>query len=122
MLGHLMEVILYVEDMRAQVGFYRDKMGLTVKEPADRDDYSKEWWVEFDTGPCRLVLHGGGRRRLGEDAPKVVFRVSDIHAARAELVRRGIELGEVRSPAPGVLVVDGLDPEGNKLSIESRDP
>lgn len=116
----LFETILYVEDMAAQVAFYRDKLGLAVKEPRGLADYSHEYWVELDTGPCTLVLHGGGKRRLSEDAPKVVFQVENISEARAALLARGVSLGQQRTPAPGVWVCDGYDPEGNKFSIESR--
>ena len=118
--GELMEVILYVQDMGAQVSFYRDLLGLEVKEPRGEGEWSGVHWVELDTGSCTLALHAGGQRRLGEDAPKIVFRVSDVPAARQELVRLGVPMGEVRSPAPGVQVSDGADPEGNKFSIESR--
>jgi catechol 2,3-dioxygenase-like lactoylglutathione lyase family enzyme len=120
MLTELMEVILYVHDMPAQVTFYRDKLGLCVKEPQGAQDYGGIYWVEFDTGACTLVLHGGGERRMGKDAPKVVFRVGDIEAARQALLERGVPLGKVRSPAPDVYVCDGVDPEGNKFSIEKR--
>ena len=118
--GELMEVILYVQDMNAQIAFYRDKFGLEVTYPQGVRDFSQESWVMLATGQCTLVLHGGGRRRLGEDAPKIVFRVRDIEAARRELLDQGVALGEARSPAPGVLVCDGVDPEGNKFSIEAH--
>src|SRR3990172_7770816 len=107
--GELMEVILYVQDMNAQVAFYRDRFGLEVTYPQGVRDFSQESWVMLATGQCTLVLHGGGRRRLGEDAPKIVFRVRDIEAARRELLDQGVALGEARSPAPGVLVCDGVD-------------
>lgn len=44
----------------------------------------------------------------------------DLEADRDELLRRGVSMGEVRSPATGVLVCDGVDPEGNRFSLESR--
>ena len=118
--GELMEVILYVQDMGAQVSFYRDLLGLEVKEPRGEGEWSGAHWVELDTGSCTLALHAGGQRRLDEDAPKIAFRVSDVPGARQELARRGVPMGKVRSPAPGVQVSDGEDPEGNKFSIESR--
>jgi catechol 2,3-dioxygenase-like lactoylglutathione lyase family enzyme len=119
-LDGLMEVILFAQDMQRQVEFYRDRLGLAVKEPAGLDNYASAYWVEFATGPCTLVLHGGGQRRIGADAPKVVFRVADLEAARAALLARGVELGPSRSPAPGVHVCDGADPEGNHFSLEQR--
>jgi predicted enzyme related to lactoylglutathione lyase len=119
-LGPLMEVILYAHDMAAQVAFWRDVMGLHVKYPADCEDYAQEFWVELEAGPCTLVLHGGGKREIGGDAPKVVFSVADVEAARQMLLDRGVQVGAVRSPAPGVIVADGIDPEGNKFSIEKK--
>jgi catechol 2,3-dioxygenase-like lactoylglutathione lyase family enzyme len=118
--GELMEVILYVEDMAAQVSFYRDALGLEVKAPEDDRQLPGAQWVELETGACTLALHAGGRRRLGDDAPKIVFRVADVPGACQELLRQGVPMGGVRSPAAGVQVSDGVDPEGNRFSIESR--
>lgn len=114
----LLKAILYVQDMDAQVRFYRDVLGLTIKFPHGLNSYKDEFWVEFDTGPCSLVLHGGGQRRLGEDTPKLAFEVADIEQARAALVQRGARLGGVREPAPDVKVVDGVDPEGHPFSLD----
>ncbi len=118
--GELMEVILYVQDMGRQVSFYRDLLGLKVKEPQGVQDLDGQYWVELDTGACILALHAGGQRRQGQDAPKIVFRVADVPTARRELLQQGVPMGELRSPAPGVQVCDGLDPEGNKFSVEFR--
>ena len=119
--GELVEVILYVQDMGAQVSFYRDVLGLKVLgRRGDGDYWDGVPWVELDTGACMLALHMGGQGRLGNDAPKIVFRVADVPAARQELMRRGVAMGEMRSPAPGVQVSDGADPEGNRFSIESH--
>jgi predicted enzyme related to lactoylglutathione lyase len=120
-IGELMEIIIYVEDMNRQVSFYHEQLGFKVITPQESEDYGKEFWVELDTGSCSLALHAGGKGRFGEDAPKFVFRVQDILAARQELLNQQIEMGEIRSAAPGVWVCDGADPEGNKFSIESHD-
>lgn len=117
----LIELILYVQDMNAQVAFYRDNFRLEVSYPNGLTDYGKESWVTLNTGQCVLALHGGGKKRFGEDAPKLVFGVDDIHVARDELLKRGVKISEVRSAAPGVWVCDGVDPEGNRFSIESRE-
>lgn len=116
----LIEVIVYVKDMNAMVSFYRDTFGLEVTYPAGLPDYTNEFWVTLNTGQCLLALHGGGQGRLGQDAPKLVFGVDDIQTAHQELTRRGVKVGPVREAAPGVAVVDGEDPEGNKFSVESH--
>lgn len=116
----LIEVILYVKDMDAEVRFYRDRLGLKVLYPPGLTDYSQEFWVTLDTGECTLALHAGGKGRLGEDTPKIVFGVEDIETARQELLEGGVKMGEIRQAAPGVLVCDGYDAEGNPFSIEMR--
>jgi len=120
-IGNLIEVILYVEDMARAVAFYRDRLGLPVVYPTI-SDYADEMWVVLSTGSCKLCLHGGAEGKRGTDAPKIVFGVDDIHQARAALTARGVALSEVRNPAPGVLVCDGTDPDGNPFSIESAAP
>lgn len=118
MIGELMEVIVYAEDMDAQVRFYRDVLGLTVAFPAGLESYSEQFWVTLNTGACTLALHGGGKRDFGTNAPKFVFRVTNIEEVRATLRAQGVQMGEIRQPAPGVWVADGADPEGNLFSIE----
>ena len=120
MITGLIEVILYVEDMNAQVVFYRDKLGLPVEYPAGLAEYGSEFWVLFNAGGCKLALHGGGAKRLGVDTPKIVFGVDNIELTRQEFTSRNVELSEVRSPAPGISVCDGVDPEGNPFSIEQH--
>ena len=111
-------VFLYVQDMGKQVAFWRDTMGLPVLHPAGAADLAEEYFVVLDAGPSRLVLHGGGTKQLGKDAPLLSFHVADVKAERERLLARGVKLGEVRSPAPGVQVSDGVDPEGNRFSLD----
>ena len=119
-IGPIIEVILYVEDMDALVSFYRDTMELPLKYPPELESYADQMWVTFDTGECTLALHGGGEGVFGRDATKFVFQVEDLAEAREALLERGVLLGEVRTAAPGILVCDGEDPEGNKFSIETH--
>lgn len=118
--GRLFRVILYVHDMQRMVEFYRDVLRLPLSAPRTEADYSTAHWVEFAAGSCAIVLHGGGQKRLGEDTPKLAFRVADIETTRATLIRRGVPMGEIRSPAPGVRVADGCDPEGHPFSIDCQ--
>lgn len=112
----LSEVILYVREMDPMLSFYTDVIGL------ERSGGDPEYgFVRLDAGACDLCLHAGAEGDLGADAPKVVFDVDDLEAARDHLDDHGVTLGDVRNPAPGVRVVDGRDPEGNKFSIETRE-
>lgn len=121
MLGELIEVILYVEDMKRQVKFYHEVLGLVPYLPVDPEKAARAPWVEFETGHCKLCLHKGGKGRLGEDAGRLVFRVKDVAEAREMLMEKGVNMGEIQSFDDGIEVADGFDPEGNRFSIEARE-
>ncbi len=114
------EIIVYVEDMAAQAAFYRDVVGLKLAPGASVEDALKHGWLPFDTGECIFALHGGGQRRFGQDAPKFVFSVNDVAAESERLLGLGVKMDEPFSPAPGVTVSNGVDPEGNRFSIEAH--
>ncbi len=116
----LFQAILNVHDMNRQVAFYRDVMGFAVIYPRGLDDYAAETFVRLDTGGAALALHNGRTTENNGDEPRLSFMVDDIDRARSHLLARGVRAGDVRSPAPGVLVVDARDPEGNAFHIESR--
>ena len=97
MIRNLSEIILYVKDMEAQVQFYRDIMELPIEYPTGIDSYKDEYWVVFDTGLCKLALHGGGEGKIGKDSPKFVFDVEDVKAMREWLPR----VKEVTLPKAG---------------------
>ena len=120
LLTGVVSVILYVQDMGLMVAFYRDKLGFEVDLPADLPDYAQESWVVINTGATKLALNLGGSGRVGEDAPMIVFGVSDIEAARTTLLERGVALEEVFDAGDGVKVVQGRDAEGNPISLEQR--
>lgn len=120
MIKNLSEIILYVQDMETQVAFYRDVMKLPIETPPDLASYSDQQWVVFETGDCKLALHSGGRKKFGRDAPKFVFDVDDVKGTRELLSLKGINVGNIRTPSPGVEVLDVEDPEGNQFSIEQR--
>jgi catechol 2,3-dioxygenase-like lactoylglutathione lyase family enzyme len=103
----LVEVVVYTQDMERATAFYRDTLGL---EP----DFESEHWTTFRTGACTLALHAGS------EAPDPTFEVIDADAERARLAAAGVDVTEVREPVPGLRVFDVRDPDGNRLSIESR--
>lgn len=91
----LSEVILYVEDIDAMVEYYTEVMDLEIASGAPEHGF-----VAFDTGRCQLCLHAGRDGDIGPYAPKVVFEVDDLQAARESLESKGIRMSEIRSPTP----------------------
>jgi predicted enzyme related to lactoylglutathione lyase len=117
--GELTKVILYVEDINREVTFYRDILGLSVKEPEGVQDFRDFYWVELSTGQCSLLLHSGRKRPGGEGNANIVFRVADVNASRETWLAKGVLMGEIRSLTSDIFVSDGRDPEGNIFSIET---
>ena len=112
----LMEIILYVQDMRQAVWFYRDVLGLAIRYPRDPHDYADEMWVEFETGDCILALHGGAQEIPG-DKHEIVFKVEDIEKTRGAILKAGIEIGEIRILEDGAPIAEGVDPAGHRFAI-----
>ena len=119
-IGELFQVILNVKDMRKQVGFWRDVMGFTIVYPSASSDPAEETFVRFETGGAYLVLHAGREVPNAGEEPRLSFMTKDLEKTRQRLIEAGVTLGEVRSPAPGVFVVDCRDPEGNAFHLEAR--
>lgn len=121
----LSEVILNVQDMNAEVNFYQQVLGLKVIEPQGAKDFREFYTVKLQANGCLLVLDSTGQDEEHEEheehetRQKLVFRVSNIEAARKELLARGGLLEEVQSPLQDVWICDGVDPEGNTFSIQS---
>ena len=47
-------------------------------------------------------------------------RLSCLFDCRDRLLAAGVEVTEIREPAPAIRVCDAFDPDGNRFSLESR--
>jgi len=117
--GTLFQVIVNVRDMPGQVAFYRNVMGFPVVYPPTGRPEDEDF-VRFDTGGTYLVLHRGRTHPNAGDEPRLSFITQDVRAVRRRLLDGGVAVAEIRSPAPGVLVADARDPEGNAFHIEEH--
>ncbi len=109
----LVHVIHYVRDMERAIRFYRDTLGLELESES-------EHWTTFRTGACSLALHTTEERESGSAEPEATFLVADVGAEHARLAEAGVEVTEIREPAPGVRVFDARDPDGNRFSFASN--
>ncbi|GAB4160883.1 MAG: hypothetical protein Kow00107_08810 [Planctomycetota bacterium] len=116
-ISSLSQVVLFVPEMKPAIEFYRDILGLKVLTPSDPSLLPEAQWVEFETGACTLCLHTAPGSSQGPDAPQVVFEVSDLDGMRRELIRRGVAMGAIRTPGPGVTLCTGEDPFGHTFSL-----
>ena len=115
MLGdHPVFPILLSLDLDASRTFYRDSLGLELVRE-DKDD--------------RLVFRCGGGTQLvitrstvgtADTQTQMAWRVSDIHAALADLRARGVQIEEYRAPDP--VTTDGIADMGHSWAAWFIDP
>ena len=114
-------VILPVSDIDRSVAFYRDEVGFDL----DHDTKNEHMHV------VQLTPRGSGCSIVFGDLPPqremepgslkgLQLCVADAHAARDELVRRGVECSEIMtfSPDDGGTFFGFADPDGNTWAVQ----
>lgn len=106
---HFDAIYYHVSDLDRAIGFYRDLLGLQLVR---RDVVA---CLEIEGVTVELVpdesvgQSGGGNARL-------CFRVEDIRAACAELLKKDVRVGPVEEKSNGLLA-GFWDPDGNEMSL-----
>jgi lactoylglutathione lyase len=121
--SELAYVILYVSDLDASIGFYRDVLGLPFK-------FADAGYAEFATGSTRLALYERrraewltGRPVTPGPAAEVVFVVEDVDARAAELATRGAAILSGPTDRPwGHRTVHLADPDGFVVELAQEIP
>jgi len=116
-------VILYVDDLAASVGFYRDVVGLEYK-------FTDAGYAEFDAGGVRFALYE--RRRAewltGRDVTpgaggEVVVMVEDVDACAERLAGLGVVVLSGPADRPwGHRTVHVADPDGFVVEFATEIP
>jgi lactoylglutathione lyase len=119
-LGH---VILYVADLAASVGFYRDVAGLEHR-------FTDAGYAEFGTGATRFALYEQRRAEWLTGHPvrpgpagEIVLVVEDVDAVAAGLRARGIRLLAEPADRPwGHRTLHVADPDGFVVEFAQEVP
>lgn len=114
-------VILPVSDIEASIAFYRDKVGFEL----DHDTTNEHMHV------VQLTPRGSGCSIVFGDLPSQIqmvpgsmhglqLVVADAHAARAELLDRGVDASEITviDPRDGGTFFGFSDPDGNTWTVQ----
>lgn len=116
----LAQALVFVHDAAKMQAFY-EGLGLRVVDGEAASGFVR---LADPAGGAVLALHQtkaigpGGPPRV--DVPtKLGFHVSDVAAARAELVARGVTMRELHQ-YEGISFCDGIDPEGNIFQLTTR--
>jgi catechol 2,3-dioxygenase-like lactoylglutathione lyase family enzyme len=112
-----------VSDVDRAKAFYAEKVGFDVDLDVNADNdhrVSDEMRVVQLTPPgsaCSIAFGTGIVDTPPGSVQALHLVVSDINAARAELVERGVEVGEVQDLG-GVLYASFSDPDGNGWALQ----
>ena len=109
-----------VADVDRAKAFYADQLGFVVDVDVRPADGVRVVQLTPPGSACSIGIGTGvpayeAHARIG---PGPAPRRHDIEAARAELIGRGVDVGEVQDVGRGVLYAGFEDPDGNTWTLQ----
>ena len=111
---------LPVADVDRAIAFYVEKLGFKQDFDVQPSDGVRIVPVTPEGSGCSVGFGTGLEVYAGEPGSLrgLHLVVEDIDEARAELLGRGVEIGEIRDFGGGVKGADFSDPDGNTLELQ----
>ena len=106
-----------VTDVDRAKAFYTEKAGFTLDHDHTVNDQLRFVQLTPPGSACSIAL-GTGLTDRPPGSAQLQLVVSDIHAARDELLSRGLEVGEVQDFPWGSFVFFS-DPDGNGWAVQA---
>lgn len=110
-----------VSDVDRSIAFYRDNAGFTLDHDHQVSPELRFVQLTPPGSACSIIMGTG----IVDSAPGSLrglqLVVADIHAARTELVGRGVNVSAVTS-GPGGSFVFFADPDGNTWTVQDPRP
>jgi predicted enzyme related to lactoylglutathione lyase len=111
---------LPVSDVDRAIAFYTDKLGFTKDVDVQPGDGIRVVQLTPEGSGCSVGFGTGLDVYAGQPGSirGLHLVVEDIDEARAELVRRGVEVGEIHDFGGGVRGANFADPDGNSFELQ----
>ncbi len=111
---------LPVSDVDRAIAFYEDRLGFHKDFDVQPSDGVRVVQLTPEGSGCSVGFGTGLDVYGGEPGSVrgVHLAVEDITEARAELVRRGVEVTEIQDFGGGVRGADFSDPDGNSFELQ----
>jgi predicted enzyme related to lactoylglutathione lyase len=111
---------LPVSDVDRAIAFYADTLGFTQDFDVQPSEGVRVVQLTPEGSGCSIGFGTGLDVYAGEPGSVrgVHLVVEDITEARADLVRRGVPVGEIRDFGGGVRGADFTDPDGNGFELQ----
>ena len=106
-----------VADIDRAKAFYTEKAGFTADIDAQPDPQTRFVQLTPPGSGCSIALTAGVHEMAPGSIKGLQLVVADADAARAELLERGLEVGEVQE-FPWGRFVFFADPDGNAWSVQ----
>ena len=126
-------VLIPVTDVDRAKAFYADKAGFAVHVDHQPNDDFRVVQLDPPGSACSITIGKGVTDAAPGSVRGTHLVVTDIEAARAELVERGVEVSEIRHFASGAWApgadpehrdynsfADFSDPDGNTWLLQER--
>jgi catechol 2,3-dioxygenase-like lactoylglutathione lyase family enzyme len=114
-------VTVPVRDLDRAIAFYRDRVGFALDHEI-RNDWMQAAQLTPPGSGCSILVDAlaGDDRMAPGSVRGLQLVVADAHAARAELVARGVEADEVSviDPRDGGTLFGFRDPDGNAWIVQ----
>jgi predicted enzyme related to lactoylglutathione lyase len=113
-------VPLPVSDVDRAIDFYADKLGFTKDVDVRPSEGVRVVQLTPEGSGCSVGFGTGLEVYAGEPGSVrgLHLVVEDIDEARVELVRRGVEVGEIHDFGGGVRGANFCDPDGNTFELQ----
>ena len=110
-------VAIPVSDVDRAKAFYTEKAGFIADHDHRVGDKIRFIQLTPPGSACSIALGNGITDAPPGSVQGMQMVVPDIHAARAELVERGVEVGEVQEFSWGSFLFFS-DPDGNRWAVQ----
>jgi predicted enzyme related to lactoylglutathione lyase len=110
-------VAIPVSDVDRAKAFYTERVGFNADHDHTVSDEVRFVQLTPPGSACSIALGTGIVNTPPGSVQGLQLVVSDVHAARAELVERGVEVGEVQEFPWGSFVFFS-DPDGNGWAVQ----
>ena len=109
-----------VSDVDRAIAFYADRLGFTKDVDVQPSQGVRVVQVTPSGSGCSIGFGTGLEVYAGEPGSVrgIHLVVEDIAEARAELVSRGVQVGEIQDFGGGVEGADFSDPDGNSFELQ----
>ena len=110
-------VVVPVSDVDRAKAFYAEKVGFNADQDHTVSDTLRFVQLTPPGSGCSIAIGKGITDAKPGSVEGLQLVVSDIEAARSELVRRGVKVGEIQD-FPWGRFIFFADPDGNRWAVQ----